>query len=71
MSIRTSVGHEWPLSPQPQHIGDCSDALKLMLDHVHVVRSGEVEQISREYQEAYHWDVDHSTVVVEYGDYYK
>jgi len=68
--IRTSVGSERPLFPQHQHIGDYSDALKLMLDHVHVVRLEEADQILPEYQKAYDRDDGRSTILVEYGDYY-
>jgi len=41
-----------------------------MLDHVHVVRLEEADQILPEYQKAYDRDDGCSTVLVEYGDYY-
>lgn len=66
--IRTSIGSERPLHPQHQHIGDYTDAFKLMLKTVNVVRLDEPEQIFEEYQKAY--ESKHSTILVEYGDYY-
>jgi pyruvate/2-oxoglutarate/acetoin dehydrogenase E1 component len=65
---RTSIGSERPLHPQHQHVGDFTDAFKLMLKTVNVVRLDEPEQIYDEYQKAY--ESDRSTILVEWGDYY-
>lgn len=66
--IRTSIGSERPLHPQHQHVGDFTDAFRLMLKTVKVVRLDEPEQIFEEYVKAY--EADHSTILVEWGDYY-
>lgn len=66
--IRTSIGSERPLHPQHQHVGDYTEAFKLMLKTVNVVRLDEPEQIFEEYQKAY--ESENSTILVEWGDYY-
>lgn len=66
--IRTSIGSERPLHPQHQHIGDFTEAFKLMCSNINVVRLDEPEQIFDEYQKAY--QSDKSTILVEWGDYY-
>jgi pyruvate/2-oxoglutarate/acetoin dehydrogenase E1 component len=66
--IRTAIGSERPLHPQAQHIGDFTDAFRLMLKTVNVVRLDEPEQIFDEYCKAY--DSKHSTLLVEWGDFY-
>ena len=66
--IRTSIGSERPLHPQHQHIGDFTEAFKLMCSNINIVRLDEPEQIFDEYQKAY--QSDKSTILVEWGDYY-
>jgi len=66
--IRTSIGSERPLHPQHQHVGDYTDAFKLMCKTVNVVRLDEPEQIFAAYEAAY--NAEHSTILVEWGDYY-
>ena len=66
--IRTSIGSERPLHPQHQHVGDYTEAFRLMLKTINVVRLEEPDQIFEEYQKAY--DSKYSTILVEYGDYY-
>jgi len=68
--IRTSIGSERPLHPQHQHIGDFTEAFKLMLNSIEVVRLDEPEQIFPAYEAAYKRSDGHSTLIVEYGDYY-
>ena len=68
--IRTSIGSERPLHPQHQHIGDFTDAFRLMLNSVEIIRLDEPEQIFPAYQKAYERVDGRSTLVVEYGDYY-
>jgi len=65
--IRTSIGSERPFHPQHQHVGDFTDAFKLMFKTVNIVRLDEPEQIYDEYVKAY--DSKYSTVLVEWGDY--
>ena len=68
--IRTSIGSERPLNPQHQHIGDFSDAVRLILQSIEVIRLEEPEEIFPAYQRAYQRIDGHSTLIVEYGDYY-
>jgi len=66
--IRTSIGSERPLNPQVQHTGDFTDAFRLMLRNVNVVRLEDPEDIFPAYVKAY--EQQGSTIMVEYGDYY-
>jgi len=68
--IRTSIGSERPLHPQQQHVGDFTDAFRLMLNSVEVIRLDEPEDIFPAYQKAYERSDGRSTLIVEYGDYY-
>jgi pyruvate/2-oxoglutarate/acetoin dehydrogenase E1 component len=68
--IRTSIGSERPLHPQHQHVGDFTDAFRLMLNSVEVLRLDEPEEIFPAYQKAYERPDGRSTLIVEYGDYY-
>ena len=68
--IRTSIGSERPLHPQHQHIGDYTDAFKLMCKTVEVIRLDEPDQIFPAYERALLRDDNRSTILVEYGDYY-
>jgi len=68
--IRTGIGSERPLHPQHQHTGDFTDAFKLILKNIDVIRLEEPEQIFPAYREAYERTDRRSTVIVEYGDYY-
>jgi pyruvate/2-oxoglutarate/acetoin dehydrogenase E1 component len=68
--IRTSIGSERPLHPQHQHVGDFTDAFRLMLNSVEVIRLDEPEEIFPAYQKAYERPDGRSTLIVEYGDYY-
>ena len=66
--IRTSIGSQRPLHPQCQHIGDFTKSVKLMTETITVVRLEEPSQIFMEYKKAL--KRRHSTILVEYGDYY-
>ena len=68
--IRTAIGSERPLHPQVQHIGDYTEAYKLMLQTVDVIRLDEPDQIFDAYKYAYERNDHRSTILVEYGDYY-
>ncbi len=68
--IRTSIGSERPLHPQHQHIGDFTEAFRLILNSIEVVRLDEPEQIFPAYEAAYKRSDGQSTLIVEYGDYY-
>lgn len=66
--IRTAIGSERPLHPQAQHVGDFTEAFRLMFKTVNIVRLDEPEQIFDEYCKAY--ESKHSTLLVEWGDFY-
>jgi len=68
--IRTSIGSQRPLHPQHQHIGDYTDAFRLMCPNIELVRLDEPEQIFDAYCLAYTREDSKSTVLVEWGDYY-
>jgi pyruvate/2-oxoglutarate/acetoin dehydrogenase E1 component len=68
--IRTGIGSERPLHPQHQHIGDFTDAFKILLKHINVVRLEEPEEIFPSYKEALEREDGVSTLLIEYGDYY-
>ena len=68
--IRTSIGSERPLHPQHQHVGDFTEAFKLMLKNVDVIRLDEPEEIFEAYKFAYERRDGKSTLLVEWGDFY-
>jgi pyruvate/2-oxoglutarate/acetoin dehydrogenase E1 component len=68
--VRTGIGSERPLHPQQQHVGDYTDALRLMCKTIEVIRLDEPEQIFPAYERALLRDDGRSTLIVEYGDYY-
>lgn len=68
--IRTSIGSERPLHPQHQHVGDFTDAFRLMCKNVEVIRLEEPQDIFPAYQKALERTDGKSTLIVEYGDYY-
>lgn len=68
--IRTSVGSERPLHPQCQHVGDFTEAFKLMLTNVEVIRLDSADDVFPAYEKALKRDDGKSTIVVEIGDFY-
>lgn len=68
--VRTGIGSERPLHPQHQHVGDYTEALRLMCRTIEVIRLDEPEQIFPAYERALRRDDGRSTLIVEYGDYY-
>ena len=68
--IRTSIGAERPIHPQHQHVGDFTDAFRMMLKNVEVIRLDESEQIFPAYCKALNRTDGKSTILVEWGDYY-
>lgn len=68
--IRTGIGSERPLHPQHQHVGDYTDAYKLMCPNINIVRLEEPGQIYEAYSDAYLKKDGKATILVEYGDYY-
>jgi pyruvate/2-oxoglutarate/acetoin dehydrogenase E1 component len=68
--IRTSIGSIRPLNPQCQHLGDFTDAFRLMLTNIEVIRLEEPEDIVPAYTKALTRTDGKCTILVEYGDAY-
>lgn len=68
--VRTGIGSTYPLYPGPQHIGDYTEAFRLMCPEVNIVRLDSTEQVLPEYQNAYLRDDGKSTILVEWADGY-
>jgi pyruvate/2-oxoglutarate/acetoin dehydrogenase E1 component len=68
--IRTGIGSERPLHPQFQHVGDFTEAFKLMCTTIEVIRLDEPQDIFPAYEKALNRTDGRSTLIVEYGDYY-
>ena len=68
--IRTGIGSVRPLHPQYQHVGDFTEAFRLMCPNIEVIRLEEPPDIFPAYQRALEREDGKSTIVVEYGDYY-
>jgi len=68
--IRTSVGSERPLHPQYQHVGDFSDAIRMMCSSIEIIRLTESNEIFEAYKHALLREDGISTILVEYGDYH-
>ncbi len=66
--IRTGIGSERPLHPQHQHVGDFTDAFKLMAPHINIVRLDEPNKIFETYQDAFYREG--SSIIIEWGDYH-
>jgi hypothetical protein len=68
--IRTGIGSERPLHPQHQHVGDFTDAFRLMCGSIEVIRLENPPEIVPAYRKALERTDGRSTLLVEYGDYY-
>jgi pyruvate/2-oxoglutarate/acetoin dehydrogenase E1 component len=68
--IRTGIGSVRPLHPQYQHVGDFTDAFRLMCTSIEVIRLDEAQDVFPAYQHALERQDGKSTLIVEYGDYY-
>ncbi len=68
--IRTGIGSERPLHPQYQHVGDFTEAFKLMCRNIEVIRLDDPDQVFPAYQKALERTDGKSSIIVEYGDYY-
>jgi pyruvate/2-oxoglutarate/acetoin dehydrogenase E1 component len=67
--IRVASGSGYPIDPQQQHVGDFSDAFRLMCRNIDIVGLHTHEDIMPAYQAA--WSSNRSTILVEYPDYGK
>ena len=68
--IRTGIGSERPLHPQHQHVGDYTDAYRLLCPNTDIIRLEEPRQVYDAFCTAYLRKDGKATVLVEYGDYY-
>jgi pyruvate/2-oxoglutarate/acetoin dehydrogenase E1 component len=68
--VRTGIGSERPLHPQFQHVGDFTEAFRLMCKNIEIIRLDEPEMIFPAYERALMRADGKSTIIVEYGDYY-
>ena len=68
--VRTGIGSIKPMHPQFQHIGDYTEAFRLMCPNIEIIRLEEPEEIVPAYQKALERTDGKSTILVEYGDYY-
>jgi len=68
--IRTGIGSERPLHPQHQHVGDFTEAFRLMLKNIEIIRLDEPEMIFPAYEKALNRADGKSTIIVEWGDFY-
>jgi len=66
--IRTGIGSERPIHPQHQHVGDFTNAFRLMCPNIEITRLEEPEHIFPAYEKAY--NSDNPSIIVEYGDYH-
>jgi len=63
--IRVAVGIRHPVDPQEQHVGDFSEAFKLMFKNIEVVKLIKEEDILPAYKKAYERNDGISTILVE------
>lgn len=68
--IRTGIGSERPLHPQHQHVGDYTDAYRLLCPNTDIIRLEEARHVYDAYCTAYLRRDGKATILVEYGDYY-
>jgi pyruvate/2-oxoglutarate/acetoin dehydrogenase E1 component len=68
--IRVGIGSERPLSPQCQHLGDFTEAFRLMCENIEVIRLDEPEDIFPAYKKALERTDGKSTILCEWGDSY-
>jgi len=69
--IKVMNGSVRPLDPGVQHRGDFTDTFRSALTNVEVIRLDEPEQVFPAYVLAYERTDGKSTILVEWGDYYK
>lgn len=67
--VRVGIGSSKPLYPGPQHVGDFTDAFRLMMPNTPIVRLENVESVITEYRAA--MQRKGPTILVEYANAYK
>ena len=68
--IRTGIGSISPMHPGPQHVGDFTDAFKMLCPNINFVKLDNPSVVLSEYQRAFEREDGRSTVLVEFGDLY-
>jgi pyruvate/2-oxoglutarate/acetoin dehydrogenase E1 component len=68
--IRTGIGAVMPLHPGPQHVGDYTEAFRLMAPNLNVVRLDSKSDIFDQYKFAYEREDGVSTLLIEWSDKY-
>lgn len=66
--IRTGIGAERPIHPQHQHVGDFTNAFRIMCPNIEITRLEEPEHVFPAYEKAY--SSNKPNIIVEYGDYH-
>jgi pyruvate/2-oxoglutarate/acetoin dehydrogenase E1 component len=68
--IRTAVGSESPMYPGPQHIGDFTEAFKLMFRNISVHKLENKNDVFETYKHAFERDDGVSSLIIELSDRY-
>lgn len=68
--IRTGVGSQRPLNPQCQHLGDFTEAFKLMCTNIDVIRLDDPDDIFPAYKHALERTDGRCSLLVEVSDFY-
>lgn len=68
--IRTAIGSKVPLNPGIQHTGDYTEAFRLLVDNINIVKLDDKSQIKSEYLKAATREDGVSTILVEHSDLY-
>lgn len=68
--IRTAVGSESPMYPGPQHVGDFTDAFKLLCKNISIHRLENKNEIFETYKNAYERTDGVSSLIIEISDKY-
>ncbi len=68
--VRTSIGAKTPLDGGIQHTQDHTEAFKLLLHHMDVVKLDDKSKILPAYEKAFLREDGKPTLLVEYGEYY-
>ena len=68
--IRTAVGSEVPMYPGPQHIGDFTEAFKLMFKNISIHKLDNKNDIFETYRHAYERNDGVSSLIIELSDKY-
>lgn len=69
--IKTLVGSVQPLHPGFQHCGDYTDALRMMLNNVEVIKLEKSSDVFQSYRHAAEREDGKSTLIIEMADLYK